>query len=264
MVDPLHTARKGENHGAHAAGTSAAGDGLCDRGGPAARGARRAGAGGADDEARAPRPRGRSRRRGGGRLVDRSVREGRPGRGRSARRRRRRRPRRPHLRLPARAGRDRRAGLRGAPDAGRRALLDRPHELGRSDHRARRRAHRPGAHGDAPARPGARLQARQPAPGRAERNGGLLPVRRRALHVRAGDDRPQRHLPEDAQGRLGRQLPDALEQLHAARLRARPHVDHRLARRDVSERRRELRSSASSSTSPTTSSTAPSAACRAR
>ena len=43
------------------------------------------------------------------------------------------------------------------------------------------------------------------------------------------------HLPEAAQGRLGRELSHALEPLHAARPGVRPHVDHRLAQRDGPE-----------------------------
>ena len=73
--------------------------------------------------------------------------------------------------------------------------------------------------------------------GAAERHRGLLLLRRRAVPVRAGRRRPERHLPEAAQGRLGRELPDPLDSSHAARLGARPHVDHRLAQRDVPGRR---------------------------
>ena len=100
----------------------------------------------------------------------------------------------------------------------------------RADRRARRRADRPGPHRDPQARPGARAQPRQPASGRGERHRAVRLLRRSAVHVRRDHRRPQGDLAEDPRGRLGRELPDAVRQLHAARLRARPHVDHRLDR----------------------------------
>src|ERR671938_92734 len=85
MVDAPHTPRKGEDDGAHAAGRTAPGDDLRDRGGEVARHPRRAGARGADDAPRAPRPRRRGGRGGRGRHLGRPLREGGSGRRRSDR-----------------------------------------------------------------------------------------------------------------------------------------------------------------------------------
>ena len=59
------------------------------------------------------------------------------------------------------------------------------------------------------------LAARQPPPGRAERQRAGLLLRRGAVSGAAGDARPPRRLAEAAQRRLGGELPDALQQLHA-------------------------------------------------
>ena len=96
-------------------------------------------------------------------------------------RRRRRRPCRAERRVLAEERRLHRRDPRGIePD--RRSLLDAPRRLcRRSDRRARRRVHRPGAYPDQAARTEPRAQARQPAPGRAERHGAAGLVRRRAV-----------------------------------------------------------------------------------
>ena len=80
--------------------------------------------------------------------------------------------------------------------------------------------------------------------------------------VRRDHRRHQADLAADSRGRLGRELSDALQQLHAAGLRARPDVDRRLDRRSSPAGR--ARGWASCSTSPTTSSTAPRHPSRAR
>src|SRR6266566_4083814 len=150
----------------------------------------------------------------------------------AADRRRRRGARRPDVRLPVATGRVLRHGLRGESRTNRRPLLDDPQLCRRPDRRARRRAHRPGPHRHAPVVSGARVHARQPPAGPAEWHRGLLLRERRQISLLTARRRPERDLPEDAQGRFRCELPDALEPVHAARVGARPHVDHRLAERD--------------------------------
>ena len=153
-------------------------------------------------------------------------------------RRRRRGPRRPDRRVPLRkAGYaaeiheavDRIGGrcwtLRGAFADGQ--IVEHGGELIDQGHSA-----------DPPARAGARPQARQPAPGGAERHRAARVLRRRAVHLRGDDRRHQGGVAEDPRGRLGGELPDHVRDLDRARARARQHVDRRLDRGDVRGRDR--------------------------
>ncbi len=81
---------------------------------------------------------------------------------------------------------------------------------------------------DAAARAGARARPRQPAPAEAERDRAARLLRRRALLVRGGDERPEGDLAAAALRPLGGQLSDALQPRHRPRARARRDVDRRL------------------------------------
>ena len=107
------------------------------------------------------------------------------------------------------------------------------------------------------------LDPRQPARGRGERDRAVRLLRRQPYSLRRSDRRPQGDLAADPQGRLRRELPDALRQLHPARARTRRDVDRRLDQ-GVRAGRDDVEARASCSTSPTTSSTAPSRTSRAR
>ena len=96
--------------------------------------------------------------------------------------------------------------------------------------RARRGAHRPGPQRDPQSRARARSRPRQPAPGRGQRHRGARVLRRSAVHVRRHVRRPEADLAEAPLGPLGRELSDPVRQLHAARVRPRPHVHRRLDR----------------------------------
>ena len=150
------------------------------------------------------------------------------GRERAPDRRGRRRPRGPHLRVPVEAGRIPGRSLRVLGSA-RRTLLDAARGLHRrSDRRARGRADRPEPHRDPPTRAAVGAQPRQPAFGGGQRDRAVLLLRRPALLVRAGDQRPEADLAADPLGRLGGRLPDALHAVDPARARTRRDVDRRL------------------------------------
>ena len=131
------------------------------------------------------------------------------------------------------------AEVHEAADAARRPLLDVAQRVRRgTDRRARWGADRPEPLARTAACAGTRAQARQPAPGGAERDGALRVLRRLALLLRGDDRRHQGRMAEDPCGRLGGQLSDHLRDLDRAGTRARQDVDRRLDRGDIRGRDR--------------------------